>query len=82
MRLIIDFTDVKLVDLSGITALKETASHTRSKKLKFIMVHVRNSSYKKFMKFGIESDELLTRRIDLKTAGDLYHCVARKPPVN
>ena len=77
--LIIDFTDVKLIDISGMMALRECASHTRAKKLRFVLVNVRSKIHEKLVKFGILTDEICVDRIDKASTGDLYASVSRVP---
>jgi anti-anti-sigma regulatory factor len=75
--LIIDFTDVKLVDISGMMALSECASHTRAKKLRFVLVNVRSRIHDKLVKFGIDSDEICLDRINMASTGDLRASILR-----
>lgn len=77
--LIIDFTDVKLVDISGMMALRECASHTRAKKLRFVLVNVRSKIHQKLAKFGVITDQICMDRIDRTSTGDLYASVSRAP---
>lgn len=77
--LIIDFTDVKLVDISGMMALSECASHTRAKKLRFVLVNVRSTIHLKLVKFGINSDEICLDRINMASTGDLSASILRVP---
>lgn len=77
--LIIDFTDVKLVDISGMMALRECASHTRAKKLRFVLVNVRSKIHEKLVKFGVLTDKISVDRIDKASTGDLYASVSRVP---
>lgn len=77
--LIIDFTDVKLIDISGMMALRECASHTRAKKLRFVLVNVRSTIHQKLVKFGIITDEICVDRINKASTGDLYASVSRVP---
>lgn len=75
--LIIDFTDVKLVDISGMMALKECASQTRANGIRFVLVNVRYKIHQKLIKFDIMSDEMNAGRIDKASTGDLYASVSR-----
>jgi sulfate permease, SulP family len=77
--LIIDFTDVKLIDISGMMALRECASHTRAKKLRFVLVNVRSKIHQKLAKFGVTTDQICMDRIDRTSTGDLYASVSRVP---
>lgn len=63
-------------------ALKETMSHTRGKKIKFVLIHVRKSIHEKLEKFGITSDVLFRNRIDMRSTGGQYHAVTRPSEVN
>ena len=69
-------------DLSGMIALKETMSHTRGKKIKFVLIHVRKSIFEKLEKFGITSDVLYRQRIDMRSTGGQYHAVTRPSEIN
>jgi len=63
-------------------ALKETMSHTRGKKIKFVLIHVRKSIFEKLEKFGITSDVLYRQRIDMRSTGGQYHAVTRPSEIN
>jgi anti-anti-sigma regulatory factor len=80
--LIIDFTDVKLVDISGMMALSECASHTRAKRLRFVLVNVRARIHDKLVKFGIDSDEICLDRINMASTGDLRASILRAGNAN
>ena len=80
--LILDFSDVKIVDISGMIALKETMTHTRGKAIKFVLMHVRKSIFNKLEKFGITSDLIVRQRIDVKSTGGLYNTIARPSEAN
>lgn len=80
--LILDFSDVKIVDISGMIALKETMTHTRSKKIQFVLIHVRHNVHKKLEKFGVTSDSIIRQRICKKSAGDMYASIGRPSDKN
>lgn len=61
--LLLDMSDVRFLDLSGLMVLKEIEEAVRGKKLKFVLAEVRDNVYHKLVHFGITSDTLMRSEI-------------------
>lgn len=62
--LLVDFSDVKFVDITGLIAMKEAVDGARIKHLKFVILNIRDGIYERFKSFHIESDRILRGKID------------------
>jgi MFS superfamily sulfate permease-like transporter len=53
---VVDFNHVRIVDLSAMRALEDSARSARSKKIKVILINVTDAIAKSLIKFGIKND--------------------------
>jgi SulP family sulfate permease len=69
---VVDFNHVRIVDLSALRALEDSARSARSKKIKVILINVTDAIAKSLIKFGIKNDDKEFDDDDAETNLEVY----------